>query len=356
MAQHHSRLQAFVKLGNFLREYCEYANNASKKLDNVHPLFITMDERITSAGNHNGWFTRDNVLFALQQWGQLLTKEGLAIWLSNYDLKDSQSKTVAIIMAGNIPLVGFHDFLTALITGNKVVVKLSSNDQILLPFIAELLQQFEPELGPSMVIQNERMTNFDVIIATGSNNTARYFDYYFRDKPKIIRRNRVSVAVLDGKETPEMLRALGEDIFRFFGLGCRSVSKLFVPEGYSFDTFFEAIYQFKEMIDLVKYANNYDYNKAVYLMSEFQLLDNGFLLLKNDTGYGSPIATLFYENYASTAELKKRLENDADALQCVVSHGFTPNEVPFGQTQCPGLKDYADGIDTVEFLLKTSHN
>ncbi|MEX0288669.1 MAG: acyl-CoA reductase [Flavobacteriaceae bacterium] len=356
MARHHSRLQAFVKLGDFLREYCEYANDSLKKMDNAHPLFAKMDESIIKAGHANGWFTKEHVLFALEQWGNLLTKEGLAIWLSNYELEGVKSKDVAIIMAGNIPLVGFHDFLSALITGNNVIVKLSSNDKVLLPFIAELLQEYDPGLQNGIRFQEERLGEFDVIIATGSNNTARYFDYYFKGKPRIIRRNRVSIAVLNGKETPGMLRALGEDIFRFFGLGCRSVSKIFVPEGYSFDAFFEAIYDFRGMIDLVKYANNYDYNKAVYLMSEYKLLDNGFLLLKEDEGYGSPIGTLFYEHYGSEEDLKKRLKKDADSLQCIVSQGLTRNEVPFGQTQCPALTDYADGVDTVEFLLKTSHN
>ena len=356
MDHHHPRLQAFVKLGDFLREYCEYANSSSAKMEKAHSLFLKLDECITSAGHANGWFTRENVLFALEQWGNLLTKEGLAIWLANYDISPPKPRAVAIIMAGNIPLVGFHDFLCALIIGNKVIVKLSSNDQLLLPFMAELLMQYETGLKDSITFQDGRLTNFDVIIATGSNNTARYFDYYFKDKPSIIRRNRVSAAVLTGKETPEMLRALGEDIFRFFGLGCRSVSKLFVPQGYSFDRFFEALYDFKYIIEGAKYANNYDYNKAVYLMSEFQLLDNGFLLLKEDEGYGSPIATLFYENYVSAQDLQEKLKGDEEALQCIVAHDFIPNEVSFGQTQYPALSDYADGIDTVEFLLKTSHN
>lgn len=356
MAHLHHRIQAFVKLGSFLREYCEYANNSSYKIANNETIFSELDDAIELAGHKNGWFTKTNVIFSLNQWSQLLTKENLMNWLGKYNLDKTDQKTVAIIMAGNIPLVGFHDFLCALILGNKVIIKLSSNDQILLPFISEYLMQAEPEFKQLIFFQEDRLKNFDIIIATGSDNTARYFDYYFKDKPRIIRRNRTSAAVLTGKESPEMLAALGEDIFRYFGLGCRSVSKLFVPADYNFDALFNAMFPFKDIITLNKYANNYDYNKAVYLMSEFNFLDNGFLMLKEDQNYGSPIATIFYEEYSSQDALKKQLEINRDAVQCLVADGIFSDEVAFGQTQCPGLEDYADGIDTVEFLLKTSHN
>lgn len=356
MAHLHPRVQAFVKLGNFLREYCEYANKALEKMADRETIFKELDNKIEIAGHKNGWFTKANVLFALKHWGGLLTEEKLKNWLEQYDLEKADQKTVAIIMAGNIPLVGFHDFLCALLLGNKVIVKLSSNDQMLLPFIADYLVDTEPALQRSVQFQEDRLENFDVIIATGSDNTARYFDYYFKDKPRIIRRNRTSVAVLTGQESPEMLTALGEDIFRYFGLGCRNVSKLYVPADYNFDAFFEALYRFKDIIALSKYANNYDYNKAVYLMSEFEILDNGFVMLKEDDSYGSPVATLFYEKYEALEDLKEQLNLKREALQCVVAQGVFPDEVPFGLTQCPHLEDYADGIDTVEFLLKTSQN
>ena len=356
MAYHHHRLQAFVKLGNFLQEYCEYANGNTLKVDNNTSRFAELDELINKSGHKNGWFTRENVIHALEQWGELLTEEELSGWLANYDLSEIKPKTVAIIMAGNIPLVGFHDFLCAFILGHDVILKLSSNDPYLLPYIAKCLDEYEPGVAASISFQENRLDNFDVIIATGSDNTARYFEYYFRDKPSIIRKNRVSVGVLTGEETPEMLTALGEDIFRYFGLGCRSVSKLYIPKAYSFDTFFEAIYPYKAILELNKYANNYDYNKAVYLMSEFKILDNGFLMLKQDENFGSPIATLFFEEYETIAQLKEKLEINKQAIQCVVSQGLLPDEIPFGNTQSPGLDDYADAIDTVEFLLKTSHN
>ena len=289
----------------------------------------------------------------MESWAELLTPPDLERWLSAYDLNNNKPKTVALIMAGNIPLVGFHDFLSTLITGNKVLVKLSSNDKILLPFIAEYLIEAEPLLKDQISFSEGKLEDFDAVIATGSDNTSRYFEHYFGKKPNIIRRNRNSVAILSGNETNEELAALGEDIFRYYGLGCRSVSKLFVPINYKFDTLFEALYPFNRIIDQHKYANNYDYNKAVYLMSLFKILENGFLMLKEDKNYASPIATVFYEFYESPEELKIRLTNEKDRIQCLVANGFMADEVPFGQTQKPSLTDYADNIDTVDFLLKT---
>jgi hypothetical protein len=198
-----------------------------------------------------------------------------------------------------------------------------------------------------------KLENFDTVIATGSNNTARYFEYYFKDKPSIIRKNRNSVAVLNGQETKEDLEALGEDIFRYFGLGCRNVSKLFVPKGYKFDTFFEAIFKYQDVIHYEKYANNYDYNKAVFLMSNFKLLDNGFLTIKEDISYASPISSVFYEFYDNIEDLQNRLEADSEQIQCIASNNLIKNSISFGQTQSPKLWDYADNTDTISFLLIT---
>jgi hypothetical protein len=255
-------------------------------------------------------------------------------------------------MAGNIPLVGFHDFLSVLLTGHKVVAKLSSNDKHLLPFLAKYLEVIEPEFKGCINFTEHKLENFDAVIATGSNNTARYFEYYFRNKPAIIRKNRNAVAILNGDEAKIQLEALSNDIFRYYGLGCRNVSKLFVPKGYNFDLFFNAIYKWHPIIQETKYANNYDYNKAVYLMSQFDMLENGFLMLKEDESYASPIATLFYEFYDSKIDLEKKLKAERDKIQCIVSKGFTSQEIAFGKTQHPQLWDYADNVDTVEFLLK----
>ncbi|WP_273566699.1 acyl-CoA reductase [Maribacter halichondriae] len=353
MDVHHRRLQAFVKLGDFLNSYCEYVSQGGQSIENQNDWFSKLDDAIVLAGHKNGWFTKKNILFSIENWAKLLTNEKLNNWLSDYDLKKNSPNNVALIMAGNIPLVGFPDFLAVLLTGNTALVKSSSNDFVLLPFITEFLIKKEPSLAKAIIFKEDRFTDFDKVIATGSNNTARYFEYYFGKVPNIIRKNRNSVAVLNGFESSEQLKALGEDIFRYYGLGCRNVSKIFVPKGYDFDSFFKALYPFKEIIEQVKYANNYDYNKAVYLMSEFDFLDNGFLMLKRDDSFASPIATLFYEEYDDLDAMKARLESDTEKIQCVVGSGILPNEILFGQTQKPQLDDYADGIDTVEFLLKT---
>lgn len=354
MTPHNPNIEAFVKLGNFLSEY---GNSVAKStpVTGANEAWATkLHHTIETAHHHNGWFTQDNLLFALESWAKALTTENLDAWLSNYDLSLNNAKRVALILAGNIPMVGFHDLLAVLVTGNSAVVKLSSNDTLVLPLLVDYLIHVHHDFNNRVVFTKDRLTDFDAVIATGSNNTSRYFEYYFGKKPHIIRKNRNSVAVLTGKESEQELAALGEDIFRFYGLGCRSVSKLLVPKGYSFDAFFNAMFPHNQIIHQHKYANNYDYNKAVYLMSQFTILDNGFFMLKEDASYASPIATAFYEEYDTIEAVKSKIEEDAEAIQCVVSKGLFPNEIAFGKTQTPELWDYADGVDTVEFLLKTS--
>lgn len=287
------RKSAFITLGSFLKQFSttEITKNNSVPYNDL--FFDRFTSAIEQAGLYNGWFSRENILFACESWSDALSEENLSKWLNNYDFSAIVPKKVAIIMAGNIPLVGFHDFLSVLISGHEVIVKQSSNDTKLLPILAEYLQVVSACFEQKINFSSEKLPEFDAVIATGSDNTARYFEYYFGQKPHIIRRNRNSVAVLTGTETKEELEALGEDIFRYYGLGCRNVSKLFVPEGYDFDAFFKAIYSYHPIVNEDKYANNYDYNKAVYLMSLIPLLENGFLMLKEDTQYASPIATLF---------------------------------------------------------------
>lgn len=343
------RIDAFSKLGDFL---AQFSRNKIEQYNNVSHnelFFDPFNLQIRRAKEYNRWFTEDNVLFAFESWSNLLTKSKLTDWISSSTFHNSTSKTVAIIMAGNIPLVGFHDFLSVLLCGHRVVVKQSSNDKHFLPLIAKYLEYVEPQFKGKIEFTEEKLSGFDAAIATGSNNTARYFEYYFGKKPNIIRKNRNAVAVLTGNETREELTKLGEDIFRHFGLGCRSVSKLFVPYNYDFDQLFKAIYSYGDIINYIKYQNNYDYNKAVYLMSEFKLLENGFLMLKEDASYSSPIATLFYEYYDNLASLKRKLMIDADQIQCIVSNSIE-KAIPFGKTQQPLLTDYADCVDTIEFL------
>ena len=233
-----------------------------------------------------------------------------------------------------------------------MIAKLSSNDKLLLPYLTKYLIAIEPEFEGKIVFTEERLEKFNAVIATGSNNTARYFEYYFGKYPNIIRKNRNSVAVLSGKETSEELKSLSNDIFRYFGLGCRNVSKIFIPKDYNFDVFFNAMFIWKEVINDNKYINNYDYNKAVYLMSNVNLLDNEFLLLKEDINFSSPISVTFYEYYDSLESVSEKLITEKDNIQCIVSNLGIKNEIKFGETQNPNLWEYADGIDTIDFLVK----
>ena len=341
---------SFVELGNFLRQFSEEGNVKVASVLQNDLFFDDFASLIVLSQSHNGWFTPEQVKFSVQSWAKALTEDNLNQWISNYDFSKIEPKKVGLILAGNIPLVGFHDFISVLISGHDVLVKTSSNDQHLLKFLAKYLISIQPELNSKITFVEGKLEGFDAVIATGSNNTARYFEYYFKEKPSIIRKNRNSVAVLDGTETFEDLVGLGEDIFRYFGLGCRNVSKLFVPKDYNFDNFFKAMYEYRDVIQYEKYANNYDYNKAVFLMSNFQLLDNEFLTIKEDSSYASPISSVFYEFYENLEEITTRLNADAEQIQCVVSKNLIPNSVAFGQTQQPRLWDYADNVDTLTFF------
>ncbi|KDN56257.1 acyl-CoA reductase [Flavobacterium seoulense] len=348
-----NKKNVFIELGKFLSQFSEAKNHQKEDVQGNAVFFDSFVDLIQLSQSHNGWYTPEQVYYAVESWANALTRENLDTWLAAYNFSNVKPKKVALILAGNIPLVGFHDFLSVLITGHDVLVKTSSNDQHLLPFLAKYLIHIAPELASKITFIEGKLENFDAVIATGSNNTARYFEYYFKDKPSIIRKSRNSIAILNGEETKEDLIALGEDIFRYFGLGCRNVSKIFVPKDYKFDSFFEAIFEYQDIIKYEKYANNYDYNKAVFLMSNFKLLDNGFLTIKEDSSYASPISSVFYEFYENLSDLEKKLETEAEQIQCIVSNNLVKNSVAFGQTQQPKLWDYADNIDTISFLLIT---
>jgi hypothetical protein len=305
----------------------------------------------------NSWFTEESVSFAMKNLGQILKVTTLEKWVKRYDPKlfeQKKPKTIGVIMAGNIPMVGFHDYLSVLISGHKLIAKLSSDDNILLPVIHNLLLKIEPAFRSTVTFAEGPVSGFDAVIATGSNNSSKYFEFYFGKYPHLIRKNRNSIAVLNGNETDEELRALCHDIFSYFGLGCRNVSKLFVPRNYRFDRFFEAAQDFVEVINHHKYRNNYDYVKAVYLVNKTPHLDNGFLILKEDTGISSPVSVLFYEHYQSTHELKELIKMKSESIQCVVSNSninFLKKNIQPGKTQMPSLWDYADNVDTMEFLI-----
>ncbi|RZK11181.1 MAG: acyl-CoA reductase, partial [Flavobacterium sp.] len=257
----------FVELGKFLGQFSENESSRDGKVLNNDLFFDAFLDLIHLSQSHNGWYTPEQVFFAVNSWAEALTKQNLDEWLSGYDLSNVEPKTVGLILAGNIPLVGFHDFLSVLLSGHKVLVKTSSNDQQLLPFLAKYLIAIEPKFSDYITFVDGKLEHFDAVIATGSNNTARYLEYYFKNHLSIIRKNRTSIAVLKGDETSEELRLLADDIFRYFGLGCRNVTKLLLPKDMKVDGLFENFVKYQEVINHNKYANNYDYNRAVYLLN-----------------------------------------------------------------------------------------
>lgn len=350
------RIAAFTELGGFLEQFQEQNLRQDDNKWNTQ-FYHEFNELITTVNIYNPWFTENNVRTAISGIVTMLNEKALNEWIDLYGrnlFENKKPKRIAVIMAGNIPMVGFHDMLCVLISGNKFVGKLSSEDQLLLPYLAKILIAIAPEFANYIEFTTAQIKNIDAVIATGSDNTSRYFEYYFGKYPHIIRKNRNSVAVITGKETMKELRLLGKDIFQYFGLGCRNVSKLFVPKGYDFDTFYKSIFEFQSIINNNKYGNNYDYNRTVYLMaSPKNLLDNNFLLLKEDTTYTSPIGVLFYEFYNDLDQLSARLTADKELIQCIVAQDNAINNAfPFGQAQCPQLNDYADGVDTMKFLLE----
>jgi len=351
MLNFEERFKAFVSLGETIKMLLE--SNSSNGFDKIE-RFETI---LRQAKAQNQWFSEENIKYALKEWSIALSKENLEKWLSDYSLKpiETAPNTIGVVMAGNIPLVGFHDFLSVLIAGHRISAKLSSNDKVILPFLSELLIEIQPGFKSLIHFEENNLKDYDAVIATGSNNTARYFEYYFKNKPHIIRKNRNGIAILTGSENNEDFSQLGEDIFRYFGLGCRNVSKLYVPENYDFASFFEGINDYQSYINHHKYANNYDYNKAVYLMSDIKFLDSGFLILKEDTELSSPIGVLNFEYYKNDDDLEQHLNQQKNNVQCTIGkHKLCSFD--FGKAQHPRLSDYADGIDTINFLKNIDKN
>jgi hypothetical protein len=293
----------------------------------------------------NGWFVKENIEKALRSLGSQLTYEKLEEWAGNYSFSETPKK-IAIIMAGNIPLVGFHDFLSVIISGNSAVCKLSSDDKTLLPALVDCFIYFLPEVKERITFTIGRIGEVDAVIATGSDNSLTYFNQYFGKYPHIFRKNRTSIAVIRGDETKEDFNALGHDIFDYFGLGCRNVSHLFLPKGFELKRFFEGIIGHSNVINHNKYGNNYDYNKAIFLMNQHVLFDNNFVLLRESNLLFSPLSMVHYQFYETQEEIDLFLNTFHDKIQVVVGKNY----VPFGNAQSPKLNDYADGIDTLAFL------
>ncbi len=296
----------------------------------------------------NAWFTLENQKFALNQWADLLNEDQIKKWLSNYKVANTPKK-IGLILAGNIPMVGFHDVISVVLSQHIPLIKLSSKDKLMLPFLLGKWNEFSD--GNVNYEFTERLANFDAVIATGSNNTARYLEYYFKDSLSIIRKNRTSIAVLKGDETVEELQLLAEDIFRYFGLGCRNVTRMFIPEDYLIDKIFESFLNFKEVINHNKYANNYEYNRAIYLLNQERFWDNNFVMLKEDEALFSPLSVLNFTRYSDLEEVKTFISDNESNIQAIVAKPTLGlDSINFGEAQHPGLDTYADNVDTMRFL------
>ncbi len=351
-----NKIKAFSTLGKFLKQFDSVSFMEDTGISEINDLFAKpFLNAIREAEIYNPWFTREFILYSFSSLSEMLQEEKLREWTGQYpELKSitGRSLNIGIIMAGNIPLVGFHDFLSACFSGHNALVKMSSKDEKLLPVIHEVLCHCDPCFKESVSLLTLPLKNMDAVIATGSDNSSRYFEFYFGKYPHIIRKNRNSVAVLIGDETAEEYKNLADDIFLYFGMGCRNISKIFIPEGFNISYMLDNFESYSYLYYHNKYANNYDYHKAIYLVNLIKHLDTGYLLLKEDRAYSSPVGVVYYEYYDSVAKVKSRLKTDEHMIQCIVSRpGLFEKTNRFGTSQRPGLNDFADNADTLKFLL-----
>jgi Acyl-CoA reductase (LuxC) len=332
------RIAAFLSLGELIGNISE---------EQFRPL-------ARQAAFQNAWFTPDNIRHALQGIVKMLQPDSMLEWISRYQIPSpDKPKKIGVIMAGNIPFVGFHDALCVLLSGHILMARPSSSDTVIPTWVLGQLVKLEPAFQ-DFIIFVERVNQAEAIIATGSDNSARYFEYYFGNKPHIIRHNRNSVAILTGEENQQHFSGLAEDIFRYFGLGCRNVSKLYVPPQYDFIPLLDTLIQWPALNEHSKYFNNYEYNRAVYLINQLPHLDTGTLTVINNKAIASPVGVLHFEEFSNIGQLRNELNENRDRIQVIVSSdcAIMPAVVPLGHAQQPELWDYADNVDTLQFLLR----
>ncbi len=336
------QISGLEKLGKYILEFLD------KKSENYTEENENFEAKLLRAEVENRWFTQENIRFCLRNWAELFTQENLENWTKEYRIAENPKK-IGLILAGNIPLVGFHDVLSVLLSNHSAMIKLSSKDKVLLPFLLKKWEEFSEVNLPIEFV--EKLENYDAVIATGSNNTARYLEFYFKNKLSIIRKNRTSIAVLKGDETNEELQLLAKDIFTYFGLGCRNVTKLFVPENFNLDRLFENFIDFSEIINHHSYANNYDYHKAILLLNQDLFWDNNFVMMKEDDSLFSALSILNFTRYKNLEEVQEFIEENKSQIQCIVAKPeLNLESVNFGEAQFPKLDDYADNVNTMRFL------
>ncbi|WP_185853228.1 acyl-CoA reductase [Blattabacterium cuenoti] len=345
-------IKTFDELGHFLRKFKKfYAYNKyiPQRFKKFFSDFQKIIQKITIV---NSWFRKKDLLTTIDQWGKILKEEKLESWIKRYSLnKKKKSKKVLVIMPGNIPIVGFHDFLCVLLSGHNIIIKLSEEDNLLLPFLCKIITHQKPMLKHKIRFTNNIFhEKFDYVIASGNNNTARYFEYYFRKHPLLLRKRKTSIAVLQGNEKEKELIDLNKDILTYSGRGCRNVGKIFLPYNYDLHLILEKSFVSEYVTKNYKYIDNYKYCLSIYTMNKISIQKNHFLIFKEENNYYSPISVVYYEFYDNLNQLREIILKNDQYIQCIVSKNFLKKEVDFGKTQYPKLEDYADGIDTIQFL------
>lgn len=339
---------SLVQFGKFLRSFLDSDSWPGFQSGVDQREFDNFKSSTEKAESNNAWFSRKMIRLSMESWAKNLSEDNIDKWMSKYDVPSSINKNVLIICAGNLPLVGFHDIVCCILLNINTQVKLSKNDNVLIPAILNVLYLFDSELQDRIKICNEKPDNYNYVIATGSNNSNRYFEYYFGKFPHIFRKNRTSIAVVHSEISNGQLKSLSHDMLQYYGLGCRSVTKLYLPEKFSLDRIYNSVFNYKDLINHNKYMNNYDYNRSIFLLGKKLFFDNGFLILKEDKSLFSPISVVNFEYYSSMETLEKELNVLSNEIQCRVGEGG----IPFGTAQKPELWDYADGVDTIDFLTK----
>lgn len=334
--------ELFLNLGENSFEECKSNRFTKSEFEEINQLILNQK-------NLNGWFTEENVRKSLLELSKMLERNDVIQWASNYTYSN-MPKNVLIIMAGNLPLVGFHDLICVWLSGNKALLKLSSDDNTLLPKILDCLSKFHPELRNFYSFDKTEIKNCEAVIATGSDNSNLYFEKYFGHLPWLFRKNRTSIAIIEGNENKDELKLLGSDIFDYFGKGCRNVSFLLIPYDFDLNRLFEAIISHGEIINHKKYGNNYDYNRAILLMNQKSFLDNNFILLVESDSIFSSISMIHYRRYTHKDEIVEFINENENSIQIIIGSDF----VPFGSSQNPRLFDYADRIDTIRWLNNLS--
>ncbi|MCY4215424.1 MAG: acyl-CoA reductase [Flavobacteriaceae bacterium] len=333
------KIQALVALG----EYIHVSLNSSNKISN------SINQLLLDVYDKNKWFTENYVLYSLKKYVECFTIEKLEHWLNSYSLNISNPKNIGLILAGNIPAVGFHDVICAWLSGHHPIIKCSSKDDQLIPFLCSYIEKIVETSCFEFV---DRLKGYDAVMATGTNNTIHHLEYYFRHVPNLLRRNRSSIAILNGDETPQEINRLGIDLFMYYGLGCRNVSKIYFPENYNLKNFVQKLKKYDYVGYSSKFHNNYTYQKAINFLQNIPFVDADFFLLQENKAVCSPISVIYYEFYKSIEWVKLEIDNKQNEIQCVVcKHSEFKNSISFGTSQSPQLWDYADGIDTMSFLM-----